>query len=84
MARYWAITEGDFPKRLGIPLQVEQIEPADEDPSVRERFERELGKKRAGDALPNPGLHHHGPHGHAHPSAHGHVHRHGPAHGHSG
>ena len=84
MARYWAITEGDFPKRLGIPLQVEQIEPADEDPSVRERFERELGKERTGDALPNPGLHHHGPHGHAHPSAHGHVHRHGPAHGHSG
>src|SRR5215831_10751234 len=25
-ARYLAITEGDFPKRLGIPLEVEQIE----------------------------------------------------------
>ncbi len=26
LARYWAIMEGNFPKRLGIPLEVEQIE----------------------------------------------------------
>ena len=57
-ARYWAITEGDFPKRLGIPLEVEQIEADREDPSVRRLFETELGRSRASDAQPNPGLHH--------------------------
>ncbi|HEY3056361.1 MAG TPA: cupin domain-containing protein [Thermoanaerobaculia bacterium] len=58
-ARYWAITEGDFPKRLGIPLDVEQIEPAQEDPSIKRRFERELGHQMTGAILPNPGLHQH-------------------------
>jgi quercetin dioxygenase-like cupin family protein len=46
-ARYLAITEGDFPKRLGIPLQVEQIEAGQEDPEIRKRFERELHKSPA-------------------------------------
>jgi len=40
-ARYYAITEGDFPKRLGIPLEVEQIEADREDPSIKRRFEAE-------------------------------------------
>jgi quercetin dioxygenase-like cupin family protein/oxalate decarboxylase/phosphoglucose isomerase-like protein (cupin superfamily) len=44
-ARYLAITEGDFPKRLGIPLEVEQIEANHEDPEIRKRFERELHHK---------------------------------------
>jgi len=43
-ARYLAITEGDFPKRLGIPLDVEQIEPDREDPSIKKRFELEWRK----------------------------------------
>ena len=63
-ARYWAITEGDFPKRLGIPLEVEQIEADQEDPSVRRRFERELGHTMTGGAHPNPGVGH--AHGHGH------------------
>jgi quercetin dioxygenase-like cupin family protein len=63
-ARYWAITEGDFPKRLGIPLEVEQIEADREDPSIRRLFEKELGRASTGAAQANPGLHvHH--HGHA-------------------
>jgi quercetin dioxygenase-like cupin family protein len=41
-ARYLAITEGDFPLRLGFPLQVEQIEAPQEDPEIKKRFEREL------------------------------------------
>src|SRR4029077_11554592 len=53
-ARYLAITEGDFPLRvgfppesgfrlrLGFPLQVEQIEAGQEDPDSKKRFEREL------------------------------------------
>ena len=44
-ARYLAITEGDFPKRLGIPLEVEQIESDHEDPEIRKRFERERQHK---------------------------------------
>ncbi len=56
-ARYWAITEGDFPKRLGIPLEVEQIEVDQEDPSIRRRFEKEVGRTRVGEAHPNPGVH---------------------------
>lgn len=47
-ARYLAITEGDFPKRLGIPLEVEQIEPDREDPEIKKRFERELQKANEG------------------------------------
>jgi gentisate 1,2-dioxygenase len=49
-ARYYAITEGDFPKRLGIPLEVEQIEADREDPSVKRRFEAE--RKVEGTAPP--------------------------------
>lgn len=41
-ARYLAITEGDFPIRLGFPLQVEQIEANQEDPDIKKHFEREL------------------------------------------
>ncbi len=69
-ARYWAIVEGDFPKRLGIPLEVQQIEAEEEDPSIRRLFEKELGRPRVSEAHPNPGLGHHAhhhPHGHAHP-----------------
>lgn len=47
-ARYLAITEGDFPKRLGIPLEVEQIEADREDPEIKKRFERELQKANEG------------------------------------
>ena len=46
-ARYFAMTEGDFPKRLGIPLQVEQIETAQEDPQIKVRFDEELRKAAA-------------------------------------
>jgi len=56
-ARYFAMTEGDFPKRLGIPLQVEQIEPDQEDPGIRKLFEREL--KKAGAAAKPLGSHDH-------------------------
>ncbi len=66
-ARYWAITEGDFPKRLGIPLEVEQIEAEKEDPSIKHRFEKEIGKPRMGHAHPNPGLIHGR---HPHPGGH--------------
>jgi quercetin dioxygenase-like cupin family protein len=41
-ARYLAITEGDFPIRLGFPLQVEQIEADQEDPGIKQHFEWEL------------------------------------------
>ncbi len=68
-ARYFAITEGDFPKRLGIPLQVEQIEADQEDPSIKKRFEQELATGRARQAHSGSGSgrgheHHHGHHGH--------------------
>jgi quercetin dioxygenase-like cupin family protein len=43
-ARYFAVTEGDFPKRLGIPLEVQQIEAKEEDPEIKKRFERERRK----------------------------------------
>lgn len=45
-ARYFAVTEGDFPKRLGIPLEVEQIEADREDPAIRRMFNEELAKKK--------------------------------------
>jgi quercetin dioxygenase-like cupin family protein len=45
-ARYYAVTEGDFPKRLGIPLEVEQIEADREDPGIRRLFDEELRKKK--------------------------------------
>lgn len=53
-ARYFAVTEGDFPKRLGIPLEVEQIEADQEDPEIRRRFERELQSSRAGRVHAHP------------------------------
>ena len=45
-ARYFAVTEGDFPKRLGIPLEVEQIEAKQEDPAIRKLFDGELAKRK--------------------------------------
>lgn len=63
-ARYFAITEGDFPKRLGIPLQVEQIEADQEDPGIKRRFEQELARSRGREA--HSGLHHHDRHHHGH------------------
>lgn len=75
-ARYWAIVEGDFPKRLGIPLEVEQIEAEQEDPGIRKLFEKELGSKRSSDAQPNPGLNaQQHAHAHAHGLPHAHVHK---------
>src|SRR2546430_13636540 len=71
-ARYWAITEGDFPKRLGIPLEVEQIEAPQEDPSIRKRFDREIGHVTTGAALANPGVHHHSHDHHDHDHDHDH------------
>ncbi|MGI8743931.1 MAG: hypothetical protein ACR2NN_15415 [Bryobacteraceae bacterium] len=58
-ARYFAVTEGDFPKRLGIPLEVQQIEAPQEDPGIKKRFDAERRK---------PVAHHqHGDdHGHRH------------------
>jgi len=47
-ARYFAVTEGDFPKRLGIPLDVEQIESPEEDPEIKTLFETERRKTAAG------------------------------------
>ncbi|MGH9202221.1 MAG: hypothetical protein ACRD2A_13415, partial [Vicinamibacterales bacterium] len=45
-ARYFAVTEGDFPKRLGIPLEVEQIEANREDPAIRKLFDAELARRK--------------------------------------
>lgn len=83
-ARYFAMTEGDFPKRLGIPLDVQQIEPDREDPQIKRRFQEEL--KKAGvtaaevhhdfDESDHPGYshsHHHG-HSHSHPHVGDHSH----------
>jgi len=61
-ARYFAVTEGDFPKRLGIPLEVEQIEAPQEDPDIKKHFDRERRKASA--------------HAHSHPHPHPH-HTHG-------
>lgn len=46
-ARYFAVTEGDFPKRMGLPLEVDQIEAPQEDPDIKKRFEVERRKKAA-------------------------------------
>jgi gentisate 1,2-dioxygenase len=46
VARYLAITEGDFPKRLGIPLEVEQIEKDQEDPAIKRMFDAEVQRAR--------------------------------------
>lgn len=43
-ARYFAVTEGDFPKRLGIPLDVQQIESNEEDPAIKKHFDEECKK----------------------------------------
>ena len=59
-ARYFAVTEGDFPKRLGIPLEVEQIEADREDKEIKRRFEQERRKPVA--------------HNHLHGHDHGHHH----------
>jgi hypothetical protein len=73
------MTEGDFPKRIGIPLDVQQIEANKEDPTIKQRFQQEL--KRAGVAEVD--AHHNfddSDHpGHSHP----HEHSHGPGHTHS-
>ena len=65
-ARYLAITEGDFPKRLGIPLEVEQIEADREDPAIKKLFEQELQKARDRAQLEEPEHHDHGHHHHHH------------------
>ena len=61
-ARYFAMTEGDFPKRLGIPLQVQQIEADQEDPGIKRRFEDELRKAQAAKARAE--IHDHDDHDH--------------------
>jgi gentisate 1,2-dioxygenase len=75
-ARYFAMTEGDFPKRLGIPLEVQQIEAEQEDPRIKQRFENEL--KRVGSSTEQ--IHHNldeSDHpGHSHSHGHGHTHSH--------
>jgi len=73
VARYLAITEGDFPKRLGIPLEVEQIEKEQEDPGIRRLFESELQKARQQGSLEHSQPEHHHDHGHDHDH---HDHRH--------
>jgi quercetin dioxygenase-like cupin family protein len=76
VARYLAITEGDFPKRLGIPLEVEQIEADKEDPAIRRLFEEELRKARAqAKAEDHDDNHLHGHH-HTHDHDHHHDHDH--------
>lgn len=73
-ARYLAITEGDFPKRLGIPLEVEQIEADKEDPAIKKLFEAELQKVRAEGRREEEHEHeHHDDHDHDHDD-HGHHH----------
>jgi gentisate 1,2-dioxygenase len=59
-ARYFAVTEGDFPKRLGIPLDVQQIEANQEDPEIKKRFERERRKPLAQHYHGDDHGHHHG------------------------
>jgi hypothetical protein len=69
-ARYFAMTEGDFPKRLGIPLQVEQIEADREDPQIKKRFQEEL--KKSSTSRDRAELHP----GHSHDDHGGHDHQH--------
>jgi len=71
-ARYLATTEGDFPKRLGIPLEVEQIEKEQEDPAIRRLFDNELQKARQQGRLEDH--HHEHEHDHEHDIAHNHEH----------
>jgi quercetin dioxygenase-like cupin family protein len=88
VARYLAITEGDFPKRLGIPLEVEQIEKEQEDPAIRRLFEAELQKARQQGSLQEHNDEHHHEHHHGqdvartdHDHGRGHHHSHGHRHG---
>ena len=73
---YYAITEGDFPKRLGIPLEVEQIEAEKEDPGIKKRFEQELRKP---ESTSQPSAQPNNEEEHAHMHEHGvdHHHHHG-------
>ena len=83
VARYLAITEGDFPKRLGIPLDVEQIEADKEDPGIRRMFEEELRKARAqAKAEDHDDDHVHPHHAHEHDHDHHHAHDHDHHHEH--
>ena len=62
-ARYFAVTEGDFPKRLGIPLEVQQIEAKEEDPGLKKRFDEERRKAHEHAEMHLHGVdhdHHHG------------------------
>ena len=68
VARYLAITEGDFPKRLGIPLEVEQIEKDREDPAIKRMFDAEVQKARQQGRVQD--------HDHEHDHGHGHDHDH--------
>jgi len=73
-ARYYAITEGDFPKRLGIPLEVEQIEADREDPGIKKRFQQEMRKSETAQPQTSPKDEH----------EHAQLHEHGVAHHHHG
>ncbi len=74
-ARYFAMTEGDFPKRLGIPLQVEQIEGDREDPQIKKRFEQEL--KNPSSTQRSEIHNHHNDHDHAPAHTHDQAHQRG-------
>jgi len=75
-ARYFAMTEGDFPKRLGIPLDVQQIEANQEDPQIKRRFEEELKKAGIAAAQVHHNLDDSDHPGHSHSHGHGHTHSH--------
>jgi oxalate decarboxylase/phosphoglucose isomerase-like protein (cupin superfamily) len=75
-ARYFAMTEGDFPKRLGIPLDVQQIEAKEEDPRIKQRFEDELKKAGMAKAEVHHNLDESDHPGHSHSHGHGHTHSH--------
>ena len=74
------MTEGDFPKRIGIPLDVQQIEAKQEDPRIKQRFQEELKKSGLAEVDPHhnfdesdhPGL---SALNHSHSHAHDHSHR---------
>jgi gentisate 1,2-dioxygenase len=91
-ARYFAMTEGDFPKRIGIPLDVQQIEAKQEDPRIKQRFQEELRRAGQAEVVPHHNLDesdHYGfsaqnhSHEHSHGHDHSHPHSHGPGHTHS-
>jgi gentisate 1,2-dioxygenase len=95
-ARYFAMTEGDFPKRIGIPLDVQQIEAKQEDPRIKQRFQDELRKAGQAEVLPHHNFDesdhygfsaqnhsHQSGHANDHHHDHSHPHSHGPGHTHS-